>query len=67
MDYKQTTQLLTNSNSKKEYDYPTEDAVSNAENVYDGKAGLTANFLDRIVLAIKKKRFKTSIIWKCKK
>ena len=47
--------VVTNSNSKKEYDYPTEDAVSNAENVYDGKAGLTANFLDRIVLAIKEK------------
>lgn len=47
--------VVTNSNSKKEYDYPTEDAVSNAENVYDGKAGLTANLLDRIVLAIKEK------------
>lgn len=47
--------VVTNSNSKKEYDYPTEDAVSNAENVYDEKAGLTANLLDRIVLAIKEK------------
>ena len=46
---------VTNSNSKREFDYPTEDALSNTENVYDGDAGLEANFLDRLVLAIKEK------------
>ena len=47
--------VVTNSNSKKEFDYPTEDALKNTENVYDGDAGLKANFLDRLVLAIKEK------------
>lgn len=47
--------VVTNSNSKKEFDYPTQDALNNTENVYDGEAGLTAGFLDRIVLAIKEK------------
>ena len=46
---------VTNSNSKKEFDYPTEDALNNTENIYDGDAGLEANFLDRLVLAIKEK------------
>lgn len=47
--------VVTNSNSKKEFDYPILDASDNTENVYDGEAGLEANFLDRIVLAIKEK------------
>lgn len=47
--------VVTNSNSKREFDYPTEDALDNTENMYDGDAGLEANFLDRIVLAIKEK------------
>ena len=47
--------VVTNSNSKKEFDYPTEDALKNTENVYDGDAGLKANFLDRLVLAIREK------------
>lgn len=47
--------VVTNSNSKKEFDYPTEDALDNNENVYDGDAGLEANFLDRLVLAIREK------------
>lgn len=45
--------VVTNSNSKKEFDYPTENELDNVENVYDGEAGLEANFLDRLVLAIK--------------
>lgn len=45
--------VVTNSNSKREFDYPTDDALNNAENIYDGDAGLEANFLDRLVLAIK--------------
>lgn len=47
--------VVTNSNSKKEFDYPTEDALNNTENMYDGSAGLEANFLDRVVLAIKER------------
>ena len=47
--------VVTNSNSKKEFDYPTLDASSNTENVYDGEAGLKVNFLDRLILAIKEK------------
>ena len=47
--------VVTNSNSKKEFDYPTDDALGNTENTYDGPAGLEANFLDRLVLAIREK------------
>ena len=47
--------VVTNSNSKKEFDYPVANASDNTENVYDGEAGLRANFLDRIILAIKEK------------
>ena len=47
--------VVTNSNSKKEFNYPTDDALNNTENVYDGDAGLEANFLDRLVLAIREK------------
>lgn len=47
--------VVTNSNNKKEFDYPTENALSNTENTYDGPAGLKANFLDRLVLAIREK------------
>ncbi len=47
--------VVTNSNSKKEFDYPTADALNNTETVYEGDAGLEANFLDRLVLAIKER------------
>ena len=47
--------VVTNSNGKKEFDYPAEDGVNNTENTYDGDAGLKVNLLDRIVLAIKEK------------
>ena len=47
--------VVTNSNSKKEFDYPTDDAVNNTENTYDGDAGLKVNLLDRIIIAIKEK------------
>lgn len=47
--------VVTNSNSKKEFDYPTLDGSSNTENIYDGTAGLQVNFLDKIILAIKEK------------
>ena len=47
--------VVTNSNSKREFDYPTADALNNAETIYEGDAGLEANFLDRLVLAIKER------------
>ena len=50
--------IVTNSNGKKEFDYPIQDATQNTENSYDGQAGITANFIDRLVLAIKEKDLK---------
>lgn len=50
--------IVTNSNGKKEFDYPTQDATQNTENSYEGEAGITANFIDRLVLAIKEKDIK---------
>lgn len=47
--------VVTNNNNKKEFDYPTENALSNTENTYDGPAGLKANFLDRLVLSLREK------------
>lgn len=47
--------VVTNSNNKKEFDYPTENALSNTENTYDGPARLKANFLDRLVLSLREK------------
>lgn len=52
--------IITNINNKNEYDYPIEtiknkdEKNKNAENNYDGIAGLKLNFLDRIILSIKK-------------
>ena len=45
---------VTNSN-KVEFDYPITSSTKaeNAENVYDGQAGLSLNFFDRLILAIK--------------
>lgn len=47
--------IVTNSNNRKEFDYPvsTETKIQNAENVYDGEAGLKLGFLDRFILGIK--------------
>jgi hypothetical protein len=47
--------VVTNSNGKTEFDYPVLDSndAENAENVYDGEAGLSLNFIDRIIIAIK--------------
>lgn len=50
--------IVTNSNGKSEFDYPTQDATQNTENSYDGTAGISANFIDRLVLAIKEKDIK---------
>ena len=44
--------IVTNSKNRKEFDYP-ETSTENAENVYEGKAGLKLNFIDRFILGIK--------------
>ena len=43
--------IAVNTDFGKEYDYPIT-ATTNAENVYDGKAGLNLGFWDRFVLGI---------------
>ena len=52
--------VVTNSSNKKEFDYPILDSgdIENAENSYNGKAGLTLNWLDRLILGIKEKDLK---------
>ncbi len=45
--------IVTNSKNKAEFDYPT-DTSQNAEYNYTGKAGLSLNFLDRLIIACKK-------------
>ena len=52
--------VVTNSKTKKEFDYPITDKgnTKNAENIYDGDAGLKLGFLDRLILAIKEKDLK---------
>lgn len=47
--------VVTNSKNKKEFDYPITNSTKaeNATNTYDGKAGLSLNFIDRFILAIK--------------
>ena len=48
----QTNQtIITNVKKVKEFDYP-KTSSTNAENVYDGKAGLNLNWLDRLILGI---------------
>ena len=44
--------VVTNSKNRKEFDYPLT-STTHAENVYDGDAGLSLNFLDRFILGIK--------------
>lgn len=48
--------VVTNNNSKKEFDYPSLNTnnTENIENTYNGTAGLQLNFFDRLVLALKK-------------
>lgn len=52
--------VVTNSSNKKEFDYPILDSgnVENAENTYNGTAGLTLNWPDRLILGIKEKDLK---------
>ena len=48
----ENTPIVTNSKDKSEFDYPKSDTET-AQNTYDGSAGLTTNFLDRLVLGIR--------------
>lgn len=55
--------IVTNSNNRKEFDYPIETSkkAENAENVYEGKAGLNLGFLDRFILGIKEGDLKLAL------
>lgn len=44
--------IVTNSKNRNEFDYPIS-STENAENVYDGDAGLSLSFIDRFILGIK--------------
>ena len=44
--------VVINSKNRKEFDYPVS-STTNAENVYDGEAGLSLNFIDRFILGVK--------------
>lgn len=46
--------IVTNSKNKSEFDYPTTTSQS-AEYNYKGQAGLSLNFIDRMILAIRQK------------
>lgn len=49
--------IITNSKSKKEFDYPISD-TENAENSYEGKGGIKLGFFDRLILGIYKRDLK---------
>ena len=49
--------IMVNNDFGKEYDYPITATKFN-ENVYDGKAGLKLNFLDRLIMGISQKNVK---------
>ncbi len=49
--------IMVNTSFGKEYDYPIT-ATTNEEYTYEGNAGLSLGFLDRLILAINEKNFK---------
>lgn len=55
--------IVTNSNNRKEFDYPivTSTISENAENVYNGTAGLQLDFLDRFILGVKEGDLKLAL------
>lgn len=53
--------IVVNSDNGKEYDYPETPSVF-AENVYDGKAGLKLDLLDRVVLGISQRDVKLATL-----
>ncbi|MDO5557434.1 MAG: UPF0182 family protein, partial [Clostridia bacterium] len=52
--------VVVNNQEKEEFDYPITNSktVKNAVNSYEGKAGLTLNLLDRMILSIREKNIK---------
>lgn len=46
--------IVTNSDNKSEFDYPTTTS-QNTEYSYSGKAGLNLNFIDRMIVALRQK------------
>lgn len=58
--------ILTNLKQEKEFDYP-EDGADIKENVYDGNAGLSLNFLDRLILGIRNGNLKLAFNTKATK
>ena len=55
--------VVTNSQNKKEFDYPILDSniIENKENIYKGQAGLKLNFVDRVILALKEGDLKLAL------
>ena len=53
--------IAVNTDFGKEYDYPIT-ATTNAENTYDGKAGLNLGFVDRFVLGITNGSLRTAFM-----
>lgn len=51
------TSIVINKDKTVEYDYPLT-STTNSYNTYNGKAGLTLNFLDRLILGIKEGNLK---------
>lgn len=51
---KTNSTIVTNTNNKMEFDYPT-DSVQNAEYKYEGEAGLKLGLADRIILGLHEK------------
>ncbi len=51
---KTNSTIVTNTNNKVEFDYPT-DSVQNVEYSYEGKAGLKLGLVDRIILGLHEK------------
>lgn len=48
---KTNSNIITNTKNENEFDYPITSST-NAENIYDGEAGLKLGFLDRLILGI---------------
>ena len=55
--------IVTNSNNRREFDYPISNSTKaeNAENTYNGKAGLNLGFLDRFILGVKEGDLKLAL------
>lgn len=54
---KTNSEIVVNSDFGKEYDYPIT-ATTYSENLYNGKAGIKLNFVDKLVVALREKNIK---------